>query len=29
LGRRLIDISVALEGGIRSDPPGLEPRITH
>jgi kynurenine formamidase len=27
--RRLIDISVALECGIRSDPPGLEPEITY
>jgi kynurenine formamidase len=29
LARRLIDISVALEAGIRSDPPGLEPQITY
>jgi kynurenine formamidase len=29
LARRLIDISVALERGIRSDPPGLEPEITY
>jgi kynurenine formamidase len=29
LVRRLIDISVALERGIRSDPPGLEPEITY
>jgi kynurenine formamidase len=29
LARRLIDISVALEAGIRSDPPGLEPDVTY
>jgi kynurenine formamidase len=29
LARRLIDISVALEAGIRSDPPGLEPAIAY
>jgi kynurenine formamidase len=29
LARRLIDISVAIEAGIRSDPPGLEPQITY
>jgi kynurenine formamidase len=29
LARRLIDLSVALEAGIRSDPPGLEPDITY
>ncbi|MEM7024986.1 MAG: cyclase family protein [Pseudomonadota bacterium] len=29
MARRLVDISVALEPGIRSDPPGLEPEITY
>ena len=29
MARRLIDISVALEAGIRSDPPGLEPDVTY
>ena len=29
MARRLVDISVALEAGIRSDPPGLEPRIAY
>ena len=29
MARRLIDISVALERGIRSDPLGLEPEITY
>jgi kynurenine formamidase len=29
MARRLIDISVPLEGGIASDPPGYEPEITY
>lgn len=29
MARRLIDLSVALEAGIRSDPPGLEPDIPY
>ena len=29
MARKIIDISVPLESGIASDPPGLEPRITY
>ena len=29
MARRIIDISVPLESGIASDPPGLEPKITY
>jgi kynurenine formamidase len=29
MARRFIDISVALESGIRSDPPGMEPEISY
>lgn len=29
MSRRIIDLSVALETGIASDPPGFEPRITY
>ena len=29
MARRIIDISVALQGGIASDPPGMEPKIKY
>lgn len=29
MGRKLIDLSVAIQNGIASDPPGREPRITY
>ncbi len=29
MARRLIDISVALQSGISSDPPGGEPKFTY
>ena len=29
MARRIIDISVALQGEIASDPPGLEPKIKY
>lgn len=29
MARRIVDISVPLEGGIKSDPPGMEPKIEY
>ena len=29
MARRFVDLSIALEVGVHSDPPGMEPRITY
>ncbi|MCU1500403.1 MAG: hypothetical protein JWM47_4356, partial [Acidimicrobiales bacterium] len=29
MARRFVDLSIALEEGMHSDPPGMEPQITY